>query len=78
MYFNFDAHFRQIAQIAFLGSWESKFRTDFDDYKPCWNEYGDTRECIEDVQFMQHNGQYRYLEQSFRGLSAQVQGFIDP
>ena len=61
-----------------LGSWESKFRTDFDDYKPCWNEYGDTRECIEDVQFMQHNGQYRYLEQTFRGMGAQVQGFTDP
>jgi len=60
------------SSLYFKGSWESKFRTDFDDYKPCWNEYGDTTSCIENVEFMQHNGQYRYLEQSFRGMGAQV------
>ena len=62
----------------FSGSWESPFNNDFgSDHRPCWSEYGDTTQCIEDVQFMQHNGQYRFIEQNFRGASAQVQGFTD-
>jgi len=60
------------SSLYFKGSWENKFQTDFDDYKPCWGEYGDTSSCNENVQFMQHNGQYRYLEQTFRNFGAQI------
>jgi len=60
------------SSLYFKGSWESKFQTDFDDHRPCWGEYGDTSRCNENVQFMQHNGQYRYLEQTYRNFGAQI------
>merc|ERR1712064_151445 len=28
------------SSLYFKGSWESKFRTDFDELKPCWNKFG--------------------------------------
>jgi len=60
------------SSLYFKGSWESKFKTDFDDFPPCWNKLGDTTSCIEDVEFIQHNGQYRYLDMSYRGMGAQI------
>jgi serpin B len=61
------------SSLYFKGSWESKFKTDFEtDYKPCWSVLGDTTTCMEDVKFMQHNGQYRTLVQSFRGFTAEI------